>query len=203
MSQAARLFKTIVVAGASLALPNCGGESSRTVPKGASGAGGASAGVGGAAGGTITSGGSAGLVDGETGLTPEDCADPADFVCGSYNPELDCRCDPGLPQVATDCEFTSQFHCTCYDTFTYACLPGESVPAPRVTVCRCDPTSPRSPHDCEETQHFECSAYFPVAQACWCNSEAPLSEDDCPGARYFQCRSLEPPYGCECVVPIR
>jgi hypothetical protein len=205
MSHAARLFKTIVVAGASLALPNCGGESSRNVSKGASGAGGA--GVGGAAGsGGVTigaTGGTAGLVDGETGLTPADCADPADFVCGSYKPELDCRCDPTLPHVATDCEFTSQFHCECHDGLTYACLPGSSYQGLRATVCRCDPMAPRSPYDCGETVEFECAEYSPVLQGCLCNPNAPMDEDDCPGPSYFQCFHSDPAYGCECIATIR
>jgi hypothetical protein len=207
MSHAARLFKTIVVAGASLALPNCGGESSRNVSKGTGGAGGTSAGAGGAAGsGGVAigaTGGTAGLVDSETGLTPVDCADPADFVCGSYEPERECRCDPTLPQVPTDCEFTSQFHCECHDGFTYACVPEETYPAPRAVVCRCDSTAPRGPEDCQETQQFECLAYSPFEQACVCNPDAPLSDADCLAWEYFQCRHVDPYYGCDCVATIR
>jgi hypothetical protein len=203
MSHAARLFKTIVVAGASLALPHCGGESSRSVSKGTGGVGGSGAGAGGAAGTINGPAGSAGLVDGETGLTPADCADPADFVCGSYKPELDCRCDPTLPHVPTDCEFTSQFHCECHDGLTRACLPGTSYQGLRATICRCDATAPRSPYDCGNTVQFECAKYSPVLQACACNPIAPMDEDDCPGSSYFQCWSSDPPYGCDCVAAIR
>jgi len=183
-SHAARLVKTLVVAGASLGLSGCGGESRRTVegtrgkpePSGLGG-------MGGVAG--LAQGGRAG-----GSAMPVYTGDVE--ACSSAQRVCSCTYQPPLGYTT----------CTFDHPFGYL---GESTTYQLATMdCQCDEARPAGPEDCAYTEQFTCTEYTPEYEACFCDLNAPITSDDCPRPdRFYQCNGLDPDIGCYCITRIK
>jgi hypothetical protein len=188
-SHAARLFKTLVLAGASLGVSSCGGESYRTVdgsggasPEGGQGgmggmagtAGSIAGGAGTAAAGTAGSAGSAGAAG-----HVDACVHAAQRVCL-------CDYQPAILQT-----------CTLNHPYGYY-GPNAGYRLTRMD-CECEASRPTGPLDCAHTQQFTCLKYDPEYEACYCNEAAPLDKDDCENSSYMQCVREDPRIGCDCI----
>jgi hypothetical protein len=194
--RADRWFHTLVVVGA--ALPGCSGRTETTSDPANLGAGSpnaAGAGVagvaGGAAGNGAASGGvggvaSSGTTSGGAPTSPTDCAAPQSFVCESYEPLLNCRCDPLAPKYASDCPQVLDFQCA-----------ELQVGGTRVYVaCRCE-TPALTPDDCAVPESFRCNVAYPFLSDCHCDG-AVVAVSDCEPGFGLCCQSQEPRFGCEC-----
>jgi hypothetical protein len=189
---AARFFKTIVLAGASLTASGCGGTVTTRAHQddGPSGAVGAAGGQGGAS-----------PTDGGRGLAK--CADPAQFRCDVYVPAKNCFCDESRA-IPSDCE-RSQLECTCtrYSSDPNAfsgsedCTPETQYD--RAIDCGCNRAAPRVPTDCQGPEQFHCLFWDPVPTSCRCDPSSPTSAESCGPAERLSCHSYMPDVGCDCV----
>lgn len=186
---AARFFKTIVLAGASLTASGCGGTvTTRTHQD--DGAAGASGGQGGA---TPTGG---------VGK-PEDCADPAQFRCEVYVPAKNCFCDE-TAVLPSDCA-SQQLACTCtlYSSDQNLFSGSEDcIPETRhglAMACRCNVAAPLAPTDCQGPEQFHCLFWDPGPASCRCNEGSPTSAESCAPYERWSCHSYMPDVGCDCV----
>ena len=186
-SPAARLLKTLVVAGAYLGGPGCGGQSRSVVEGPDTAGGGGTAGLGAAAGTGSASGGRAGegtmAMAGYTG-----------DIDGCPSSQRMCECSYQPTLIDPDCTFLHPFGWRERSPGGYAL---ESM------TCECDRSRPASPEACEHTQQFSCQYYGPEYEECTCNVFAPLIPDDCEEHHPFQCVGTDPLIGCECVTLIR
>ena len=176
-SQAARLLKSLVVAGAYLGGSSCGGES-RLVIDGAGRGGatgpGSAGGAGAGAGGAATAG-YTGDIDG--------CPSSQRVCTCAYQPPLSISCTLDHP---------------------LGYLEGSSGGWVVVGItCECDRSRPAGPEACEYTQQFTCAEYAPEHEECTCVPDAPRSKADCREHYLFQCAGTDPEIGCQCVTPIR
>lgn len=176
-------MKTLVVAGASLGLSGCGGESRRTLE----GEGGEAGG-----GGTAGSSGAAGTpVGGRAGAAATPVYTGNIEGCSSAQRVCTCTYEPSV-----------SLSCTYRHPFGYY---GDSTTSFKLTGmdCQCDAARPAKPEDCASTEQFTCAEYTPEYEACFCDPSAPRSADDCEGHRIFQCAGQDPIVGCFCVTPIK
>lgn len=185
-SHAARLAKTLVLAGASLGLSGCGGESRRTV-EGAGGQADASSagGMGAGVGAGMAVGGRAG---------------------GSTQPVYtgDVEGCPSAQRVCTCTYQSAVLGVTCTLDHPLGYLEGSTLYQLLSMDCQCDGARPTGPEDCEYTQQFTCAEYAPEYEDCVCNPAAPRTPDACPKPnRYYQCGGLDPDIGCDCIAGIK
>lgn len=180
-SHAARLFKTLVVAGASLGVGACGGESQRTVDSNDSGSSGGSDAAG--SGGHAGAGGHAGS-SAQSGMGGTSAGSGSAGVGGSIEA----------------CGSAAQLACSCPRYFD--CSPSSVPPGADIT-CTCDPSRPAAPTDCAHTEQFTCISYTPSFESCHCDPDAPVDETDCPQPLWFSCHGRDPAVGCYCAVPIK
>jgi len=174
-------MQTLVVAGASLGLSGCGGESRRTLE---------GAGDNGGGGGTTGSGGGT-AIGGRAGASATVYTGDIE---GCPSAQRVCTCSYEPPAALWSCTYRHPFG-----------YYGDSTTSLKLTSmdCRCDATRPAAPDACAYTEQFTCLEYTPEHEACVCEPTAPQSEDDCDGHRIFQCAAQDPLIGCACITPIR
>jgi len=177
-------MKTLVVAGASMGVSSCGGESRRHYD-GASGM----AGTGGTAGTTAGTGTPGGGMAGSAGQAPVITGDVSD--CPPPQQVCSCTYEPGA-----GIQWCTLLHPLGY--FEYS--GGSRVLSMH---CTCDRTRPAAPEACEYTQQFNCTQYSPAYEACVCDPGAPRSPADCPDRHPFLCDVDDPMIGCRCITPIK
>jgi hypothetical protein len=187
-SQAARLLKTLVFAGAYLGGPGCGGQSRAVVEEGgAPGSGGTAtdpAGMGGLAGSTAGGRGGEGSVA-TAGYTGD--------IEGCPSSQRVCACTY-MPPLGVSCTLLHPFGYLEGNNAGYAL---ESM------TCECDGSRPAAPEACMYTQQFTCAEYGPEYEECTCNPAAPRTADDCFGHQFMQCAGTDPMIGCDCITPIK
>lgn len=122
---------------------------------------------------------------------PLDCPETEQFHCESYDPLLNCICDPNAPVTPEDCDHPQHFRCEGYwSGGPYGCF--------------CDPNAPLNPDDCAFPVNFNCDQYGTPPTGCSCECSygpaTPQSEDDCAGFGFYYC-AFEP-YGCCCMIQL-
>jgi hypothetical protein len=210
--RAGKLFRAIVVLGASGAgtaagcagsrdgnHSSAGGSGSKSVAQpGSAGSGGTNESAlydGGSvvddAGDPLSLAGFGATSEPEGVFWPTACDSAYQFVCDSYIPFAGCRCDTTRPRGPEDCGGVRMTRCSEHSVVDQSQPFDPNDPELGFVDCRCIPENASAPDECEGFGQFVCNLSRTVLRDCHCDSTRPATPEACAKPEDFFCSMLD------------